>query len=129
MQTDLTYPINVGRNIAREAAMTHFLLVSDFELYPNYGLVHKFLEMIGRNDVPLRNKARKVFPMPPFEITADAQVPRNKTELQEMLKIGKAFQLHQKLCRICHEIPNLENWIAANETESMAKYEATISRK
>lgn len=42
------YPVNVGRNIARDAAMTHFILASDIELYPNPGLVRKFLEMIAR---------------------------------------------------------------------------------
>lgn len=35
--------MNVGRNIARDAAMTHFILASDIELYPNPGLVKRFL--------------------------------------------------------------------------------------
>lgn len=55
-QKKLLYPVNVGRNIARDAAMTHFLLASDIELYPNPGLVRKFLEMIARNDAPLQRK-------------------------------------------------------------------------
>lgn len=55
-QKKLLYPVNVGRNVARDAAMTHFLLASDIELYPNPGLVRKFLEMIARNDAPLRRK-------------------------------------------------------------------------
>lgn len=56
-QRKLLYPINVGRNIARNAAMTHFILASDIELYPSPGVVKKFLEMIARNDVPLQRKA------------------------------------------------------------------------
>lgn len=56
-QKKLLYPVNVGRNIARDAAMTHFILASDIELYPNPGLVRKFLEMIARNDEPLRRKS------------------------------------------------------------------------
>lgn len=55
-QKKLLYPVNVGRNIARDAAMTHFILASDIELYPNPGLVRKFLEMIARNDAPLQRK-------------------------------------------------------------------------
>uniref|UniRef100_A0A182SIB8 Uncharacterized protein n=1 Tax=Anopheles maculatus TaxID=74869 RepID=A0A182SIB8_9DIPT len=55
-QKKLLYPVNVGRNIARDAAMTHFLLASDIELYPNPGLVHKFLEMIARNEPVLQRK-------------------------------------------------------------------------
>lgn len=41
----LTYPINVGRNLARESALTHFVLASDIELYPNPGLVEDFFMM------------------------------------------------------------------------------------
>jgi hypothetical protein len=55
-QKKLLYPVNVGRNIARDAALTHFILASDIELYPNPGLVHKFLEMIARNEGPLKRK-------------------------------------------------------------------------
>lgn len=46
---DLLYPINVGRNIAREAALTHFIFPSDIELYPTPNLIEKFLEMIVKN--------------------------------------------------------------------------------
>lgn len=56
-QKKLLYPVNVGRNIARDAALTHFILASDIELYPNPGLVKKFLEMIARNEQYLRRKA------------------------------------------------------------------------
>lgn len=56
-QKKLLYPVNVGRNIARDASITHFILASDIELYPNPGLVKKFLEMIARNDPYLQRKA------------------------------------------------------------------------
>lgn len=52
----LTYPINVGRNVARDAAITHFVFPSDIELYPSLNVVPKFLEMIARNEAPLLNK-------------------------------------------------------------------------
>lgn len=45
---NLTYPVNVGRNVAREASVTHFLLPSDIELYPNPGLVTQFLKMYSK---------------------------------------------------------------------------------
>lgn len=55
-QKKLLYPVNVGRNVARDAAMTHFILASDIELYPNPGLVRKFLEMVARNDDIMKRK-------------------------------------------------------------------------
>lgn len=55
----LLYPVNVGRNIAREAALTHFILASDVELYPSPDVIRKFLEMIARNEGPLLRKNRR----------------------------------------------------------------------
>ena len=46
---NLSYPVNVGRNLARDAALTNFLLASDIELIPSIGLVDNFLDMIQRD--------------------------------------------------------------------------------
>lgn len=93
------------------------MLASDIELYPNPGLVHKFLEMIARNDAPLRRKSPKVFPLSIFEVDGSVNVPKDKTELQELLKTGKAIPFHKRVCASCHGIPKSKEWIAANETE------------
>lgn len=45
----LKFPINLGRNIARSAAMTHFVMAVDIELYPSPKLVERFLAMIDRD--------------------------------------------------------------------------------
>lgn len=118
-QKKLLYPVNVGRNIARDAAMTHFILASDIELYPNPGLVKKFLEMIARNDQPLQRKNPKVFPLSIFEVDSASQVPRDKTELQELLKTGKAIPFHKRVCSSCHGVPKSKEWMAANETDGL----------
>lgn len=129
-QKKLLYPVNVGRNIARDAAMTHFILASDIELYPNPGLVKKFLEMIARNDEPLQRKNPKVFPLSIFEVDSASQVPRDKTELQELLKTGKAIPFHKRVCSSCHGVPKSKEWMAANETEGMHRtYNFTYQSK
>lgn len=48
----LLYPVNVGRNIARESAPTFYVFASDIELYPNPNLPEKFLEMIDQEERP-----------------------------------------------------------------------------
>lgn len=115
----MLYPVNVGRNIARDAAMTHFILASDIELYPNPGLAKKFLEMIARNDAPLQRKNPRVFPLSLFEVDTASQVPRDKTELQELLKAGKAIPFHKRVCSSCHGVPKSKEWMAANETDGL----------
>jgi len=44
----LTYPVNVGRNAARQASKTNFVLVSDIELIPSKGLIEQFANLLHR---------------------------------------------------------------------------------
>jgi len=75
------YPVNVGRNIAREAAATHYILPSDIELYPSPGVIPDFLDMIRRRDAAILHSNPKVFPLSIFELESDAPIPENKTHL------------------------------------------------
>lgn len=59
-QKKLLYPVNVGRNVARETAQTHYVLASDIELYPSPNLITLFLEMIADSKGPLVTKKPKV---------------------------------------------------------------------
>lgn len=83
----LLYPVNVGRNVARESAITHYILASDIELYPSPDLPSKFLEMIRRRDQPPLFKPNpKVFVLPIFEVDEKSLPPLNKTSLVSILK-------------------------------------------
>ncbi|XP_065357198.1 beta-1,4-glucuronyltransferase 1 [Calliphora vicina] len=121
-QKKLLYPVNVGRNIARDSAITHFILASDIELYPNPGLVKKFLEMIARNEQYLQRKSPRVFPLSIFEVDESSPVPRDKTELQEFLRTGKAIPFHKRVCASCHGVPKSKEWMAANETDELSVF-------
>lgn len=44
-------------------------------------------------------------------------VPKDKTELQELLRTGKAIPFHKRVCAACHGVPKSKEWIAANETD------------
>ncbi|XP_063373122.1 beta-1,4-glucuronyltransferase 1 [Cydia amplana] len=119
-QKSLLYPVNVARNIARDSALTHFLLPSDIELYPSPNLVPRFLNMIARNAKPLNTSTKpRVFPISIFEVDAKVKVPSTKTELQEMLKKKKAIPFHKFVCPTCHNIPQAQQWMSASETTQM----------
>lgn len=62
-QKKLLYPVNVGRNVAREMAQTYYILASDIELYPSPNIITQFLEMIADNSGPLLRKNPKVCSM------------------------------------------------------------------
>lgn len=110
----LKYPVNVGRNIARDAATTHFILASDIELYPSLNLVDKFLNMIAKeagDELP----SKRIFPIALYEVSETSKVPANKTELVRMLKMKTAIRFHQKICSTCHAIPDNDKWEATPE--------------
>ncbi|XP_055680429.1 beta-1,4-glucuronyltransferase 1 [Lutzomyia longipalpis] len=121
-QKKLLYPVNVGRNIARDAALTHYFFASDIELYPNPGLVRKFLEMVARNDATMQRPKPKVYPLAIFEVDSSVNVPRDKTELQEQFRKGKIIPFHKKLCPSCHGLPKSKEWMAANDTEDLGVF-------
>lgn len=81
----LLYPVNVGRNVARDAAQTHYLLASDIELYPSPGIIDSFLDMVQRQEAPLRHAKPKVFPLSLFEVESYVSPPNTKLALVSSL--------------------------------------------
>lgn len=80
-QKKLLYPVNVGRNVARESATTHYVLPSDIELYPSPGVIDGFMDFVRRQDPPLRRPKPMVFPLPIFELSSHMRLPADKKEL------------------------------------------------
>lgn len=116
---NLFYPVNVGRNVARDAALTHFILASDIELYPSSGLVDKFLKMIERNEERGLLKNFRVYPLPIFEIDETKVHPQNKVELLQLIKEKMAFPFHESICRICHAVPGYEEWLKIEDKNQL----------
>lgn len=58
----------------------------------------------------------QVFPLHIFEVSANQQVPDNKTMLMDMLSKGTAIPFHKKLCPGCHTVPKAKEWQTAKET-------------
>lgn len=81
IQKKLLYPVNVGRNVARESATTHYVLPSDIELYPSPGVIDGFMDLVRRQDPPLRRPKPMVFPLPIFELASHSKLPADKKEL------------------------------------------------
>lgn len=85
----LKFPINVGRNIARDGATTHFILSSDIELLPSQNIIPDFLNMIRQNSQYLRATTPGVFVLPPFEVEKNVLVPSNKKTLVSKIQVKK----------------------------------------
>ena len=111
----LLYPINVGRNIAREGANTYYVFASDIELYPSPNLIPRFLEMVRsetNNHAKLTegNDRPRVYVNTIFEMKRDLEMPRNKSTLIEYLGRGDAVTFHKLVCEYCHLVPKFKEW-------------------
>lgn len=114
-KNDLIYPVNVCRNVARNAASTYFVLVADVQLIPSDNLASKFMHMIHR--VPV--KSSKVYVLPLFEVEEGEVIPRTKTELLKLMKKEHAIYFHRLVCTHCQKFPGLQRWLQAGDDGSV----------
>ncbi|KAK2574942.1 hypothetical protein KPH14_008707 [Odynerus spinipes] len=106
-KSGMIYPINVARNVARTAASTSRVLVSDIELLPSERLASGFSAMVHSRPP----KLGVVFVIPVFEIDANEQPPSTKRELLSAVKAGLAVYFHRFLCPHCQRFPGLTRWM------------------
>merc|ERR1719330_2086970 len=93
----MTYPVNVGRNIARETANSHYIFPSDIELYPS----------------------PRVFVSSIFEIKEGHDLPETKAELVKLLKSKVVIPFHKMVCSQCHAIPKAQEWVTDSISDEM----------
>ncbi|XP_044748829.1 beta-1,4-glucuronyltransferase 1-like [Coccinella septempunctata] len=120
IEHDISYPINVGRNVAREAANTHFVMVTDIELIPSAHLAESFLEMMQffRGIDPVT----QVYVVPTFEVEIGYDMPLTKKNLLELVDAGAAVYFHKFLCPHCQKFPGIDAWVTKQERKSVEPF-------
>ncbi|CAH1124149.1 unnamed protein product [Ceutorhynchus assimilis] len=104
------YPINVCRNVARQASYTEYVLVCDIELMPSENLASRFLEMTDTFSCLESSCEKRVFVVPVFEVESTENIPRTKAQLLDLIVSKKAVYFHQFTCTHCQKFPGLEQW-------------------
>lgn len=112
----MMYPINVGRNVARNASNTNYFLVSDIEMIPSYRLASKFLNMIRKLMGDEKRDsgcvfAKTVFVVPLFEVAQGIMIPHDKAMLVRLVAANQAMYFHQRICAHCQRFPGLQTWL------------------
>uniref|UniRef100_A0A182VUQ8 N-acetyllactosaminide beta-1,3-N-acetylglucosaminyltransferase n=1 Tax=Anopheles minimus TaxID=112268 RepID=A0A182VUQ8_9DIPT len=126
---NLTYPVNVGRNVARSSAVTHFVLASDIELYPNPEFIPMFLRMIAHPFYQYTLHSPSVYVLPVFEVAEDVPVPKDKAHLLELLERGDAIKFHENICSNCHTVPGYAEWLTAMKYDQTMDIHVTSKRE
>ncbi|KAF5278900.1 hypothetical protein FQA39_LY18326 [Lamprigera yunnana] len=118
-ENNLTYPINMGRNVARSMSQTHFVFTSDIELYPNPNVISEFLKLFASCGDKIKVYNPVVFVVHIFEIEKGLKVPPNKTDLVRLLDKGMVIPFHKNICAVCHTIPMFDEWKKTEESDSL----------
>ncbi|GAB6022735.1 hypothetical protein CHUAL_006830 [Chamberlinius hualienensis] len=109
LDNNLTYPVNVARDIARISAQTKYVLVTDVELYPSINMGPMFLDMIRAEN--LTNVTKTVYVLPIFEVDRKVEAPETKSQLIEMMKEHLVVPFHKFVCPECHRVPKQDQWL------------------
>ncbi|XP_036618389.1 beta-1,4-glucuronyltransferase 1 [Trichosurus vulpecula] len=105
LATNVSYPNNLLRNVAREGA-GHALVV-DVDMVPSEGLWTGLLELLALGE----GRAGRALVVPAFEIRQGVRVPRTKIELMRFLKMGHVRPFYAELCPRCQAPTNYSRWL------------------
>ena len=113
LEQGIGYPINVGRNVARQSASTWYVFACDIELHPSRNMSQQFISFIkeaaSRKHSKLLQFWPQVYVTPVFEVKQT--VPRTKEDLIQQINKGNAVYFHKHICPRCHKIPGLNLWL------------------
>ncbi|KAM6435303.1 beta-1,4-glucuronyltransferase 1 [Liasis olivaceus] len=102
-----SYPNNLLRNVAREAAGRHWVLVVDMDMVPSEGLREDFLALPKATD----EGTPWVFVVPAFEIRHTRRIPATKAELVQLYQVGEIRPFYEELCPRCQAPTNFSHWL------------------
>uniref|UniRef100_A0A6G1SLX2 N-acetyllactosaminide beta-1,3-N-acetylglucosaminyltransferase n=1 Tax=Aceria tosichella TaxID=561515 RepID=A0A6G1SLX2_9ACAR len=135
-------PVNVLRNVARDATKTKYVLVTNVDLYPSVHLAGNFVELVESdrlrtiNSHDLGNLERFIYPLPAFEMqnslkeggdSTQQQIPRTKQDLVELISNGKIWPYREPNCVWCQEFPRKREWLnsISNQSDKLTVFEPT----
>ncbi|XP_076145007.1 beta-1,4-glucuronyltransferase 1 [Alosa pseudoharengus] len=109
--SNISYPNNLLRNVARSGTDAAFILVIDMDMVPSDNLHQQFLDMVARR----RPNTEEVFVLPAFEIRHTRKLPATKPELVQLYQVGEVRPFYEELCPRCQAPTNYSRWVNQHE--------------
>jgi len=89
--SQILYPQNLMRNLARKSCPTDHVLLTDIDMIPSWGMVPALMQFLG-----CRKPCSKcAYVIPAYEMCESEIVPNNKTELLELVRQNLACSFHK----------------------------------
>ena len=95
-KSQLVYPHNTMRNVARHAVVTSHLLVLDADIIPSSNIRSEFFRVSNLSD-------KMILIIPAFEMKLESKMPNSKKSLLLMKDRGEIQIFHQQTCPMCHK--------------------------
>ncbi|KAL4658683.1 beta-1,4-glucuronyltransferase 1 [Arapaima gigas] len=111
--SNVSYPNNLLRNVARGGSEATFVLVIDIDMVPSADLHQQFLTMLKRHE-PAPDE---VFVLPAFEIRHTRKIPASKQELLQLYQVGEVRPFYEELCPRCQAPTNYSQWVNLHKAE------------
>ncbi|KAI4893986.1 hypothetical protein NFI96_021045 [Prochilodus magdalenae] len=105
--SNVSYPNNLLRNVARTGTDAAYVLVIDIDMLPSANLHHQFVTMLMRREPP----QDEVLVLPAFEIRHTRKMPASKAELVQLYQVGEVRPFYEELCPRCQAPTNYSRWV------------------
>lgn len=113
------YRQNVARNIAKSAALTHFVLASDINMLPSSKLSDSFMENLPSSGLNIHHHPETIFVLAAFDMVTITEAPKSKEFVQKALLTGAMIEANgNSECLNCKRIVDIEEW-----TNNSGKYQ------
>ncbi|XP_051567851.1 beta-1,4-glucuronyltransferase 1 isoform X1 [Myxocyprinus asiaticus] len=105
--SNVSYPNNLLRNVARSGTDAAYILVIDIDMIPSANLHHQFVTMLMKREPA----ADEVLVLPAFEIRHTRKMPASKSELVQLYQVGEVRPFYDELCPRCQAPTNYSQWV------------------
>lgn len=122
--TQVAYPVNLLRNVARRHSMTEFIFVVDIDLIPSLNFRSQFLNFASENKLFHESNfgQRTVYVVPTYEMSDELikeKLPTDKNSLLESIYRKESRPFYVEVCWKCHKHTDYKSWEEAPTIQSV----------
>lgn len=116
--TDIKYPQNSLRNLARVNIETHLFYLVDIDTIPSGDLRYQFNKFAKKRGLFSTPDLLEAFITPAFELKGHLRPPEAKEEVIELVDNNEMRPFHHDTCPHCHKPTKFDEWYASRSASA-----------